>query len=56
MGVTTTIVHIYLFFTSRVTRYPPDITVCLYENVIMGQMSHELSRKQVLSMMVVVGR
>ena len=56
MGVTTTIVHIYHFLTSRVPRYPPDITVYLYENVIMGQMSHELSRKQVLSMMVVVGR
>ena len=56
MGVTTTIVHIYYFVTSMVPRYPPDITVYLYENIILGQMSHELTCKQVLSMMVVVGR
>ena len=37
------------------SRYWPDIAVYLYENVILGQMSHELSCKQFLSMKVVVG-
>ena len=55
MSATTTLVHIYYYLTSRVPRTPPDIIVHLHENVILGQMSHELSCTQVLSMMMVVG-
>ena len=44
-----------LRFASRAPRYPPDITVYIHENVILGQMSHEISGKHFLSMKVVVG-
>ena len=55
MSATITPEHICYFLTSRIPRYPPDITVYLHENVILGQMSHKLSCKQFLSMKVVVG-
>ena len=55
MSAATNPVHISYLFTSRVPRYPPDITEYLYENVILGQMLLELSCKQFLSMKVVVG-
>ena len=54
MTATTTPIHICYFLTSRVSRYPPDITVYLRENVILGQILRELSCKQFLSMKVVV--
>ena len=43
------------FLTSRVPRYPPHITVCLHENVILGRMPHQLSCNRFLSMNVLVG-
>ena len=55
MSAATNFVHICYFLTSRVPRYPPDITEYPYENVILG-MSNELPCKQFLSMKVVVGR
>ena len=55
MSATTTPVHMCYFLTSRVPRYPPDKKVYLHENVILGQMPHEPSRKQFLSMKPVIG-
>ena len=55
MSATTNPVPICYFLTSRVLRYPPDITDYLYENVILGQMSHKFSCKQCLFMKVLVG-
>ena len=55
MSATTTPVHMYYFLTSRVPRDPPDITVYLQENVILGQMPHEPSCKQFFSMKLVIG-
>ena len=55
MSATTNPVHICYFLTSRVPRYPPDITEYLYENIIMGKMSYELLCKQFLFMKGVVG-
>ena len=51
----TTHEHICYLLASRAPRYPPDITVYLHENVILGQMLHELSSKHFLSMKVLVG-
>ena len=56
MSATITPVHMCYFLTSRVPRYPPDITtVYLHENVILGQMPHEPSCKQLFSMKPVIG-
>ena len=54
MSAKTTLVHTSYFLTLRAPRYPPDITGYLQENTILGQMSHELSCKQFLSMKMVV--
>ena len=56
MSATTTSEHLCYLLTLRVPRYPPDITVYLHENVILGQMTHKLSCQQFPSMKVVVGR
>ena len=55
MSATTTPVHMCYFLISMVPRYPPEITVYLHENVILGQMPHEPSCKQLFSMKLVIG-
>ena len=46
--------HVSYFLTSRVPRYPRDITVHRDEKVIQWRISHKLSHKQFLFMKVVL--